>query len=148
MSTTKSVADLLYIHPSLCIPSPAVNYPLPDASLSVLEFLKFKLPVISLSKVLAPAKFFSKFKPTITQTDLLRGIAMPSEETLAALGAACKSAVKSGTALVLCPHVPTPSEKHLPVWVIPYWTEAANLQRNWRSPWVKANDLLRCHQQF
>src|ERR1700720_1099930 len=118
MSTTKSVADLPYIHPSLCIPSPAVNYLLPDASLSVLEFLEFKLPVISSSKVLAPAKFFSKLEPTITQTDLLRGIAVPSEETLAALGAACKSALISGTASVLCPHVPTPSEKRLPVWVI------------------------------
>jgi hypothetical protein len=148
MSTTKSVADLPYIHPSLRIPSPAVNYLLPDASLSVLEFLEFKLPVISSSKVLAPAKFFSKLEPTITQTDLLCGIAMPSEETLAALGAACKSAVKSGAASVLCPHVPTPLEKCLPVWVIPYWTEAANLRRNWRSPWVKADDLLHRRQQF
>jgi hypothetical protein len=127
MSTTKSIANLPYIHPSLCIPSPVVNYLLPDASLSILEFLEFKLPVISSSKFLAPAKFFSKLKPTITQTDLLHGIAVPSEETLAALRAACKSAVISGTALVLCPYIPTPSEKHLPVWVIPYLTEAANL---------------------
>src|SRR5882724_103381 len=131
MSTTKSLADLPYIHPSLCIPSPAVNYILPDASLSILEFLKFKLPVINSSKVLAPAKFFSKLKPTITQADLLCGIAMPSEETLAALRAACKTAVESGAASVLCSHIPTPLEKHLPVWAIPYWTEAANLQKNW-----------------
>jgi hypothetical protein len=95
MSTTKYVADLPYIHPSLCIPSPAVNYLLPDASLSILGFLKFKLPVISSSKVLAPAKFFSKLEPTITQTDLLHGMAVPAEETLAALGAACKSAIIS-----------------------------------------------------
>jgi len=101
MSTTKSIANLPYIHPSLCIPSPVVNYLLPDASLSILEFLEFKLPVISSSKFLAPAKFFSKLKPTITQTDLLHGIAVPSEETLPALRAACKSAFISGTVSVL-----------------------------------------------
>src|ERR1700676_80363 len=69
-----AIADLQYIHLSLCIPPHAMGYLLPDPSLSVLEFLEFKLPIISSSKVLAPANFFSKLEPTITASDLLYGI--------------------------------------------------------------------------
>jgi len=89
MSTMNLIADLHYIHPSFCIPASVATKLLPDASLSVLEFLKFGLPIISSSKILGPAKFFSKLNPTITQTDILRGIAVPSDETLADLGVAC-----------------------------------------------------------
>jgi hypothetical protein len=147
MSTGNCIADLRYIHPSLCIPSPVAIELLPNASLSVLEFLEFRLPVISLSKILAPAKFFSKLNPTITHTDILRGIAVPSDETLADLGAACRAAIPSGIALIQCPHITTNPEKRLPLWVILYWTEASNLRKKHRSPWAEAEDCLRQRQQ-
>jgi hypothetical protein len=115
--------------------------------LSVLEFLKFRLPIISSLKILAPAKFFSKLNPTITQTNLLRGIAVPSDKTLADLGEACRATISSGVASVQCPHVAANPERRLPLWVIPYWTEASNLQKTHRSPWAEAEDCLRQRQQ-
>lgn len=93
------------LYPDMQIPQHIVDDLLPSPSLSVLEFLEFHLPLISSSKVLAPAKFFSKLDPEIMGTDLLRGMLVPSDETVVALAEACKLAVKSGAKSVLSPHI-------------------------------------------
>jgi hypothetical protein len=81
--------------PLLRILQDAVDQLLPSTSLSILEFLEFRLPIISSSKVLAPAKFFSNLDPAIMGTDPLRGMVVPSDKTLVALGEACKAAVQN-----------------------------------------------------
>lgn len=120
---------------------------LPSPSLSVLEFLEFGLPLISSSKVLAPAKFFSNLDPAIMGTDLLRGMVVPSDETVVALAEVCKSAVKSGAKSVLSLHIQSAPDKRLPLWVIPYWTEVSSLRKTWRTPWIVAEDYLSTRQQ-
>jgi hypothetical protein len=108
------------LYPPLRIPQDAVDQLLPSISLSILEFLEFRLPIISSSKVLAPAKFFSNLDPAIMGTDPLRGMVVPSDKTLVALGEACKVAVISGAKSVLSPHTRSVPDKRLPLWIIPY----------------------------
>jgi hypothetical protein len=135
------------LHPSLRIPKNAADQLLPSPSLSLLEFLEFRLPIISSSKVLAPAKFFSDLDPAIMGTDLPQGIVVPSDETVVALAEACKSAIKSGAKSVLSPHIQSNPDNRLPLWTITYWTEVSSLRKTWRTPWIEAEDYLSTRQQ-
>ena len=143
-----SIDDLKYSHPSLHIPPSCVEDLLPKPSLSMLEFLEFKLPIInSLKTLTSPSNFFSKVDANILETSLLCGITVSSNETLAEIGSACQKAIQDGAISVLCHHIYTSQEKCLPVWVVPYWTEVSSLRKHDCPHWAEAAECLQDHQQ-
>ena len=72
-----------YIHPLLEIPVEVQATILPDASLSVLDFLQFPLPVISgAAPRHRPSEFFSNHKPTVQDLQAIRNIPVPPAKTV------------------------------------------------------------------
>jgi len=113
-----------YIHPLLEIPAMVQAEVLPDASLSVLDFLQFPLPVISgAAPRQKPSEFFSSRTPTTKDVQIIRKIPVSPAKTVADLVVACKAAILSGMHSVRCPHVPSALGKNPPMWIIPYWAE-------------------------
>ena len=118
-----------YIHPSLEIPAEVQAQILPDASLSVLDFLQFPLPIISGAATChKPSDFFSSHTPTIHDIQVIKLIPIPPAKTVTDIVAVCKGAIMSGTRSVKCPHAPSASKEKLPVWVILYWAEVLQLR--------------------
>ena len=137
-----------YIHPLLEIPPEVQATILPDASLSVLDFLQFPLRIISGT---APhqmaAEFFSNHEPTTQDIQTIRRIPVPPAKTVADIVAACKVAITAGACSVKCPHVPSALGKMVPMWIILYWAEVLQLRTTSRKAWVKAEEFLRTRKK-
>jgi hypothetical protein len=132
------------IPPELIIPNKIQEQLLPDHKLSILEFLEFPLPTISIGHPDShlPSSFFSKKFPTVTDHNVIQTIPTPSLVTVKALGQAYKDV--SGFKSIACPHLKkTAAERYLPLWVITYWMEVIELRLTWREPWVHAEKDLR-----
>jgi hypothetical protein len=133
-----------YIHPLLEIPVEVQATVLPDASLSVLDFLQFPLPVISGAAPRQKAsEFFSNHEPTVQDIQTIRRIPVPPAKTVTDIVAACKAAIATGSRSMTCPHVPSASGELVPIWIIPYWAEVLQLRTTSRKAWVKAEEFLR-----
>jgi hypothetical protein len=135
---------LRYIHPSLEIPANVQAEAFPDATLSVLDFLQFSLPIISGAASRHNAsEFFSNEQPTTQDIKTIQKIPIPPANTLALLVTGCKAAVLSGARSVKCPHAPSASAQSLPMWIIPYWAEILELRTTSRKAWVQAEEFIR-----
>ena len=134
---------LRYLHPALEIPPNLQKVLFPNPALSVTQFLQFPLPPISpFSAGHLPAAFFSRHAPTVDNIGLISKIPVPTAETLEELRQVCKTATSLGSTSVVCPHTALAIGKHVPLWIITYWTEVLNL-RALREPWVRAETALR-----
>jgi hypothetical protein len=137
-----------YIHPLLEIPVEVQAQVLPDAFLSVLDFLQFPLPIISgAAPRHKPSVFFSNRAPTTEDIQVIQKIPVPAAKTVTDIVAACKAAIVSGACSLKCPHVPSVSGERLPMWVIPYWAEILQLRTTSRKAWVKAEEFLRTRKK-
>lgn len=135
---------LCYIHPLLEIPTEVQEKAFPDASLSVLDFLQFPLPVISASALKQnSSNFFSNNPSTIHDIKTIQKIPIPPAKTINDLVVACKAALLSGTRSVKCCHTPSASQQNLPVWVIPYWAEILALHTTSQKAWMRAEEFIR-----
>ncbi|KAF7969102.1 hypothetical protein HWV62_28304 [Athelia sp. TMB] len=119
---------------------------LPCPAATILEFLDFKFPSITPTKTSASTEFFSQLEPTVMDPKLLKGIPVPSEETVKGLAALCKTAVTDGAASLVCLHLSWEVSRRVPLWMIPYWMEAAEIQKVHRPLWVEASDTMRARQ--
>jgi len=127
------------IHPLLEIPAQIRRQVFPDASLSILDFLKFPLPVISgVAPQHKTSQYFSNQTPTVEDITIIQKIPIPPAKTVADLVVACKVAVLSGAKSTKCQHAPSVSRQNLPMWVIPYWAEVLELRTTSRKAWLQA----------
>jgi hypothetical protein len=121
---------LRYIHPSLGIPADVQAVAFPDATLSVLDFLQFPLPIISgATSCHKTSEFFSTEWPTAQDIKTIQKIPIPLANTVVLLVTGCKAAVLSRVRSVKCPHAPSASAQSLPMWVILYWAEILELRK-------------------
>lgn len=94
---------LRYIHPLLEIPPQIQRQVFPDASLSVLDFLKFPLPIISGAALQhTTLQFFSNHAPTTVDVIAIQNIPILLLKTVTDLVIASKTAVLSGAQSVKC----------------------------------------------
>jgi hypothetical protein len=128
------------IHLSLQIPAAAQQVLLPKPHLSVLQFLQFPLPGITLRTEHKAAAFFSSREPTTDDLLHLSKIPTPSAEVVEALHTTCKDAITNGATSIECHHIMHPTPR-LPLWIITYWTEVISLHKT-RAPWVLAEEAL------
>lgn len=97
-----------YVHPLFEIPADVQSKIFPDASLSVLEFLQFPIPIISAAATRQEtSKFFSKHDPNIQAIEDIQKIPVPPVKVVTELVDACKKAVLSGAKSVSCAHTPS-----------------------------------------
>ena len=88
---------LRYIPPSLEIPADVQTVAFPDATLSVLDFLQFPLPIISGAALHhKTSEFFSNERPTAQDIKTIQKIPIPPANTVVLLVTGCKAAVLSG----------------------------------------------------
>jgi hypothetical protein len=140
---------LRHIHPSLEIPAEIQAEAFPDATISVLDFLQFPLPVISgTTPRYKASEFFTNHQPTTRDFRIIQKIPVPPARTVTDLVAACKVAVQSGMQSVQCQHAPSASRKSLPMWVIPYWAEVLELRTTSRKAWVQAEEFIRVRKKL
>ena len=133
-----------YIKPLLDIPAHAQKKLFPDASISVLDFLKFSLPIISRATSHQKAlTFFSTDDPNVHDITEIQNIPIPPTGIVAGLVEACTTAFLLGNKSIKCSHLPSGSGQNLPVWIITYWAEVLELRTTSRKAWVKAEEFLR-----
>src|ERR1700733_4464302 len=139
---------LHHIHPSLEIPAEIQAEAFLDATISVLDFLQFPLPVISgTTPQYKASEFFTDHQPTTQDFRIIQKIPVPPARTVTDLVAACKVTVQSGMQSVQCQHAPSASTKSLPMWVIPYWAEVLKLRMTSRKAWVQAEEFIRVRKK-
>ena len=123
-ATMLSSESCRYVHPLLAIPITVQAEIFPDKSLSVLAFLEFPFPTISVTVARQnTSEFFSRNYPNIEATKDIQNVPIPSAQTLTDLVATCTPAALSGMTSIKCLHVPSGSKKMLPIWAITYWAE-------------------------
>jgi len=116
---------------------------LPDATLSILDFLQFSFPAPVSSSSVASAinvdKHLSSLPPNVLNAQAIRSAPMlPISVIEHLLGSPRLSASQS----ILCvPVHSTIGEQRLPRWVLTYWNEITRL-RPLRSRWTDAEDQL------
>ncbi|KZP29512.1 hypothetical protein FIBSPDRAFT_727472 [Athelia psychrophila] len=133
-------------HPAFRFPKSAADTMLPSPTMSILEFLDFELPNVAPTETSASAEFFSKLEPTVMEPKLLKGITVPSDATMKGLAALCKTAVTDGAVSLLCLHLTREASKRVPLWMVPYWMEVAEIRRVPRPLWMEASDTMRVRQ--
>ncbi|PPR06353.1 hypothetical protein CVT26_004627 [Gymnopilus dilepis] len=125
---------------SPAIPPEIQTQILPSQDLSILELLKFPLPIIqkSLRHQLQPQDFFSTLKPTTFEIDTIRAAPVLPLSLLKQLEASIDLQQVSS---ILCPHAPSLVGAQLPTWVLAFWIEAARI---WpvKSEWILAEEKL------
>jgi hypothetical protein len=127
------------IHPELEVPLAAQTKLLPVSNLSVLDFLKFPLPILSQTSNTHPTSaYFSSNAPNLLDKNTIRKIPVPSIDTVRDLGREYRNPEFRAHS-VLCAHIPT-NEYYLPLWVITFWLE---LRSKWLDPWICAEAALR-----
>lgn len=143
-----TIENLNYINTSFRIPANALEILLPQPSLTVLELLDHKLPLISsVSRNIAPSQFFSKDDANITEPMVLQRLAIPPGRMLKELAEACKVSAMEGANSVMCAHLSNGPDKRVPLWTIPYWMEVAALRIGPRAAWGEADACLQVRQQ-
>lgn len=126
------------------IPDHAKELLLPPHHASVLEFLKFPLPIITQASgmTLSIPNFFSRECVNYASVENLRKIPIPPAPLLEDISAACKAMIRAGFKSVVCAHLTSTVPRYLPFWVLVYWNEVLSL-RTIRDSWSKADGSLR-----
>jgi len=128
-------------HLLLQIPDDAQQILLPNPHLSILQFLDFPLPGITVQTKHGASAFFSQQDPTTSNLSLLSKILIPNREVVKALHAVSEDAFANGAKSIDCLHVVMHPTPRLPLWTIAYWAEVLSLHET-RTPWVLAEEAL------
>ncbi|KAF8891593.1 hypothetical protein CPB84DRAFT_1683234, partial [Gymnopilus junonius] len=124
------------------VPPDIATQILPSQDLTILELLKFPLPIIrqeSPHHPIHPQEFFSTQNPTTTDADTIRAAPVPPLPLLKQLES--KAIDLQQVNSILCPHVPGLLGTWLPTWVLSFWIEAARI---WpvKQEWISAEESL------
>lgn len=111
---------------------------LPSPDLSILEFLKFDLPIVKPNTTFTnPSEYFTNDPPTNTDVEEIRGLAIPPAAFVLVL------AEKLGygdVESIRCPHIGMIGDR-FPPWTVRYWAEIIRI-RDIRQTWMRAEDAL------
>ena len=100
---------------------------LPDKNFSVIDFLKFHLPVPTRSPITNLHEYLSHLSPTITNINEMKSIPTPPATVLNELIQSPDAALSQS---VLCLHAVGLSGEWLPMWILDYWNQVTyNLSR-------------------
>lgn len=103
------------MHPLLEPPKEVLAQILPPKSLSVLDFLSFKLPAIM----------------------IIQNLPIPSTHILGMLSKSSSEAIENGAFSLKCAHFTGDASKtQLPLWVLTYWHEVVMLHHKHLKPWI------------
>ena len=121
------------------IPPDAHQYLLPHQDMSVMEFIKFKVPMIQPSTSFTkPEQYFLTGAPNTNDLNDIQHLPMPPHSVIESLA---KSMPVAKYQSIQCPHVSTAEGVQYPLWIIRYWVELISL-RNIRQKWLKADKSL------
>ncbi|KAG1826114.1 uncharacterized protein BJ212DRAFT_1295376 [Suillus subaureus] len=96
----------IVMHPLLELPKDMLAWILPQKSLSVLEFLSFKLPAIMVTtKHVTIKAFFSKDQPSLDNAQLIQDLPIPLTQVLDMLSKPSSEAIENGAFLLKCAHL-------------------------------------------
>lgn len=115
--------------------------PIPDAS--VLDFIKFPLPVVTRSNCdkFSPSDFFSRQPVNYNTPGDIQKIPIPPAKTVDALRSALNAMIRTGQTSVVYAHITSKTPRYFPLWVILYWSEVIVL-RIIRDTWSGADENL------
>ena len=134
--------SLCYVNPGLEIPPAIQKAVLPNPTLSVLQFIAFPLPIITLGEAVNPVDtFFSHREPSLMNLSIIATVPLPPITTVMALLEASKGLRDLTFWSVSCPHTGASLESTLPLWVITFWAEVLSLHET-QQPWIWAEDAL------
>lgn len=111
---------------------------LPDESLSILDFLQFPLPAVARSPINDCRKYLSSRLPTITSVDQIQTVPTPSLDVIKELARSPDITLYRS---ILCPHAPGLLDEGLPMWIISYWMQIADI-RPLKTRWAGAEQSL------
>ena len=123
------------------IPPKILDLVLPDKELSILDFLKFRLPAVARAAngFFDPSqKFLSSLTPTLTKIEEIQAIPTPP---LAVLDGLVKAPELLQSQSILCLHAPGFIMEWLPMWAISYWVQVFYL-RPLKKKWLDAEEAL------
>jgi hypothetical protein len=138
------------MHPLLQPPKEVLAQILPQKSLSVLDFLSFKLPAIMVTtKHVTIEAFFSKDQPSLGNTQLIQDLPIPSTHILGMLSKSSSEAIENGAFSSKCAHLTGDASKtQLLLWVLTYWCEVVMLHHKHLKPWIRAEQNLERRTQL
>lgn len=121
------------------IPPDAQKYLLPHHDMSVMEFLKFKVPMIQPSTSFTkPEQYFLIGPPNTFDLHDIQHLPMPPQNIVESLA---RSMSVTQYQSVQCPHVSKAEGAQYPLWIIQYWVELIPI-RKIRQKWLNADESL------
>jgi hypothetical protein len=127
------------------IPVDACKHLLPHHNMSVIEFMKFSLPMPQLNTTFTnPNQYLSPIGPNIIDIQDIQHLRTPPTPIVESLVKAIVD--PSVHRSVQCPHMGTTDGKKYPLWVIRYWAELIPI-RTVHQKWANADESLRMQNQ-
>lgn len=126
----------------LVIPALVEQQILPDESLSVFEFLHFKIPLSTEATTFSnPQEYLSKDPPNVNDIEAIRTLPSPPPTVIQSLMRFSLMGIMS----VQCPHTYGAAGKRYPLWVIGFWSKLLRV-REARKNWTAAVTSLQKRQ--
>jgi hypothetical protein len=126
------------------IPPDVRQYLLPHQDMSVMEFMKFRVPMIQPSTSFTkPEQYFLTGAPNTNDLQDIQHLPMPPHNVVESLA---KSMLVTKSQSIQCPHVSTVKDVQYPLWIIQYWVELISVRRICQK-WLKADESLQKQSQ-
>jgi len=125
---------------ALVIPHEVEPLLLPNPQLSILELLKYWLPLIA-TTTSKTQEFFNNNTPMKKSAQAIVLIPSPSQATVIALQNQLLEATTKGIRSIWCPHVPHLKNETYPLWIVTYWA-SVDVIRPIRDAWQAAEHYL------
>ena len=128
------------------IPPDAHKYLLPHQDMSIMEFLKFKVPMIqpASTSFTKPEQYFLTGAPNTVDLHDIQHLPTPPYNVIESLARSMSESVTvTGTQYqsIQCPHVSKAEGTQYPLWIIQYWVELIPIHKI-RQKWLKADESL------
>jgi hypothetical protein len=127
------------------IPVDACKHLLPHRDMSIIDFLKFSLPMPQLNTTFTnPNQYLSPIGPNIMDIQDIQHLQIPPTPIVESLVKIINPSVHKS---VQCPHLDTTTDgKKYPLWVIRYWAELIPI-RTVHQKWANAEESLQMQNQ-
>jgi hypothetical protein len=124
------------------IPPDAHQYLLPHPDMSVMEFLKFRMPMIQPSTSFTkPEQYFLAEAPNTIDLQVIQCLPMPPHSVVESLARSMAVGAVTQYQSIQCPHVSTAEGVKYPLWIVQYWVELISI-RSIHLKWLKADESL------
>lgn len=142
-----TISPMAMFHPVLQLPDNVLANILPDPNISVLEYIKFSLPIVQTTKKsLNSSAFYDTQEPTTMDFAVVSSLPVPPKNIILALSSTCAAAAVSGIHSVRCPHILPDNNYRLPLWTIIYWIEVEHLRTTSYNLWIAAESEFASRQ--